>query len=52
MPATRRIVDGAAAVLVGNKAAGRKAGLKPAPRIRGLRPSVSDLALVLTGLVM
>ncbi len=43
------IVDGAAAVLVGNKAAGRKAGLKPRARIRGFASLGSDLALVLTG---
>lgn len=43
------IVDGSAAVLVGNKAAGRKAGLKPRARIRGFASLGSDLALVLTG---
>ncbi|MCZ8270344.1 MAG: acetyl-CoA C-acetyltransferase [Beijerinckiaceae bacterium] len=43
------IVDGAAAVLVGSKAAGRKAGLKPRARIRGFATIGSDLALVLTG---
>ncbi len=43
------IVDGAAAVLVGSKAAGRKAGLKPRARIRGFATLGSDLALVLTG---
>jgi acetyl-CoA C-acetyltransferase len=43
------IVDGAAAVLVGNKAAGRRAGLKPRARIRGFATIGSDLALVLTG---
>ena len=43
------IVDGASAVLVGNKVAGRKAGLKPRARIRGFATLGSDLALVLTG---
>lgn len=43
------IVDGAAAVLVGSKAAGRKGGLKPRARIRGFATLGSDLALVLTG---
>jgi acetyl-CoA C-acetyltransferase len=43
------IVDGAAAVLVGSKGAGRKAGLKPRARIRGFATIGSDLALVLTG---
>lgn len=43
------IVDGASAVLIGNKAAGKKAGLKPRARIRGFATLGSDLALVLTG---
>ncbi len=43
------IVDGAAAVLVGNKAAGRKAGIKPRARIVGFASLGSDLALTLTG---
>jgi acetyl-CoA C-acetyltransferase len=43
------IVDGAAAVLVGNKDAGRKAGLKPRARIRAFANIGSDPALMLTG---
>jgi len=43
------IVDGAAAVLVGSKAAGRKGGLRPRARIKGFATLGSDLALVLTG---
>ena len=43
------IVDGAAAVLVGNKEAGRKAGLKPRARIRAFANIGSDPALMLTG---
>jgi acetyl-CoA C-acetyltransferase len=43
------IVDGAAAVLVGNKAAGRKAGLKPRARLRAFANIGSDPALMLTG---
>lgn len=43
------IVDGASAVLIGSKAAGKKAGLKPRARIRGFATLGSDLALVLTG---
>jgi acetyl-CoA C-acetyltransferase len=43
------IVDGAAAVLLGNKAAGRKAGLKPRARIRAFATVGSDLGLMLTG---
>jgi acetyl-CoA C-acetyltransferase len=43
------IVDGAAAVLVGNKKIGTEAGLKPRARIRGFASLGSDLALVLTG---
>lgn len=43
------IVDGASAVLVGSKVAGRKAGLKARARIRGFSVLGSDLALVLTG---
>lgn len=43
------IVDGASAVLIGNKTIGRKAGLKPRARIRGFATIGSDLALVLTG---
>src|SRR5246500_1663176 len=43
------IVDGAAAVLVGNKDAGAKAGLKPRARIRAFANIGSDPALMLTG---
>ncbi len=43
------IVDGAAAVLLGNKVAGRKAGLKPRARIRAFATVGSDLGLMLTG---
>ena len=43
------IVDGAAAVLVGNKEGGAKAGLKPRARIKGFASIGSDLALMLTG---
>ncbi len=43
------IVDGAAAVLVGNKQAGEKAGLKPRARVRAFANIGSDPALMLTG---
>jgi acetyl-CoA C-acetyltransferase len=43
------IVDGAAAVLVGSRKAGRAAGLKPRARIRAFATVGSDLALMLTG---
>jgi len=43
------IVDGAAAVLLGSKAAGAKAGLKPRARIRAFANIGSDPALMLTG---
>src|ERR671921_384736 len=43
------IVDGAAAVLVGSKDGGAKAGLKPRARIKGFASIGSDLALMLTG---
>jgi len=43
------IVDGAAAVLVGNKDAGKKAGLKPRARVRAFANIGSDPALMLTG---
>ncbi|MET0314987.1 MAG: acetyl-CoA C-acyltransferase, partial [Hansschlegelia sp.] len=43
------IVDGAAAVLVGSKKAGRAAGLKPRARIKAFATIGSDLALMLTG---
>jgi acetyl-CoA C-acetyltransferase len=43
------IVDGAAAVLVGNREGGAKAGLKARARIKGFASIGSDLALMLTG---
>jgi acetyl-CoA C-acetyltransferase len=43
------IVDGAAAVLVGNKDAGKKAGLRPRARVRAFANIGSDPALMLTG---
>jgi acetyl-CoA C-acetyltransferase len=43
------IVDGAAAVLVGNKDAGTRAGLKPRARVRAFANIGSDPALMLTG---
>jgi acetyl-CoA C-acetyltransferase len=43
------IVDGAAAILVGNKEAGKKAGLKPRARVRAFANIGSDPALMLTG---
>src|SRR5271163_4982275 len=43
------IVDGAAAVLIGNKNAGNKAGLKPRARVRAFANIGSDPALMLTG---
>src|SRR5690349_5647027 len=43
------IVDGAAAVLVGSKEGGAKAGLKPRARLKGFASIGSDLALMLTG---
>ena len=43
------IVDGAAAVLVGNKEAGDKVGLKPRARVRAFANIGSDPALMLTG---
>ena len=43
------IVDGAAAVLVGNKEAGARAGLKPRARVRAFANIGSDPALMLTG---
>jgi acetyl-CoA C-acetyltransferase len=43
------IVDGAAAVLLGNKEAGAKAGLKPRARVRAFANIGSDPALMLTG---
>jgi acetyl-CoA C-acetyltransferase len=43
------IVDGAAAVLIGNAGAGAKAGLKPRARIRAFANIGSEPALMLTG---
>jgi len=43
------IVDGAAGVLIGNRKAGRKAGLKPRARIKAFANIGSDPALMLTG---
>ncbi|KRE24074.1 acetyl-CoA acetyltransferase [Bosea sp. Root483D1] len=43
------IVDGAAAVLVGSKKAGKASGLKPRARIRAFATTGSDLGLMLTG---
>jgi acetyl-CoA C-acetyltransferase len=43
------IVDGAAAVLVGSKAAGKAAGLKPRARIRQFANIGSEPAIMLTG---
>jgi acetyl-CoA C-acetyltransferase len=43
------IVDGAAAVLVGAKRAGKKAGLKPRARIRDFANIGSEPAIMLTG---
>jgi acetyl-CoA C-acetyltransferase len=43
------IVDGAAAVLIGNSRAGKKAGLKPRARIRAFANIGSEPAIMLTG---
>src|SRR5207344_677636 len=43
------IVDGAAAVLIGSRAAGRAAKLKPRARIRAFANVGSEPALMLTG---
>lgn len=43
------IVDGAAAVLIGNKEAGAKAGLKPRAKIRAFANVGSEPAMMLTG---
>jgi acetyl-CoA C-acetyltransferase len=43
------IVDGAAAVLIGSKEAGAKAGLKPRVRIRAFANIGSEPAIMLTG---
>jgi acetyl-CoA C-acetyltransferase len=43
------IVDGAAAVLIGNAEAGKKAGLKPRARIKAFANIGSEPAIMLTG---
>jgi acetyl-CoA C-acetyltransferase len=43
------IVDGAAAVLVGNRKMGRKLGIKPRARIRGFASIGSEPTIMLTG---
>ncbi len=43
------IVDGASAVLIGSKAAGEKAGLRPRARIRGMASIGSEPLIMLTG---
>ncbi len=43
------IVDGASAILVGSKAGGEAAGIKPRARIKAFASIGSDLALMLTG---
>jgi acetyl-CoA C-acetyltransferase len=43
------IVDGAAAVLLGSRAAGKKAGLKPRARIRSFANIGSEPSIMLTG---
>jgi len=43
------IVDGAAAILLGNKRAGKKAGLKPRVRIRAFANVGSEPGIMLTG---
>ena len=43
------IVDGSAAVLIGSKEAGEKAGLKPRARIRGYASIGSEPTIMLTG---
>jgi acetyl-CoA C-acetyltransferase len=43
------IVDGAAAVLIGSRRAGKKAGLKPRARIRAFANIGSEPAIMLTG---
>ena len=43
------IVDGAAAVLLGNKGAGAKGGLKPRARIKAFANIGSEPAMMLTG---
>ncbi|MFX8316453.1 acetyl-CoA C-acyltransferase, partial [Acinetobacter baumannii] len=43
------IVDGAAAVLIGNAEAGKRAGLKPRARIRSFASIGSEPTIMLTG---
>ena len=43
------IVDGAAAILIGSKEAGEKAGLKPRARIRAFTSIGSEPSIMLTG---
>ncbi len=43
------VVDGAAAVLVGSKAAGQAAGLRPRARIKGMAAVGSEPSIMLTG---
>ena len=43
------IVDGAAAVLIGNEAFGKATGLKPRARIKGFRSIGSEPTIILTG---
>lgn len=43
------IVDGSAAVLIGNEEGGKKAGLKPRARIRSMASIGSDPTMMLTG---
>ncbi len=43
------IVDGSAAVLIGSKEAGERAGLKPRARIRGMASIGSEPSIMLTG---
>jgi acetyl-CoA C-acetyltransferase len=43
------IVDGAAAVLIGSRRAGKKAGLKPRARVRAFANIGSEPAIMLTG---
>ena len=43
------VVDGAAAVLIGSKAAGEAQGLKPRARIRGMASIGSEPSIMLTG---
>jgi len=43
------IVDGAAAVLIGNAAAGKRAGLKPRAKIKAFANIGSEPAIMLTG---